>query len=107
MKALNARHWIFLGLLVVVVAAMLLNISISVPPSADTKKLYRFIDSLPSGSTIMVSFDHEASALPEIRPLTLAVLRHAFSRDHRLIGVALLAEGTGVGYRLLEQTAGE
>jgi hypothetical protein len=54
-----------------------------------------------------VSFDHEASSLPEIRPLALAVLRHAFSRDIKVIGTALLAEGTGVGYRLMQQVAKE
>jgi hypothetical protein len=107
MNKLNARHGIFLGLLVMVVITMIFNISIDVPPSAETQKFYNFIDSLPQGSTIMISFDHEASALPEIRPLTLAILRHAFSRGDRLIGVALMAEGTGIGYTLLGQSAAE
>ncbi|MBI5266374.1 MAG: hypothetical protein HY851_03995, partial [candidate division Zixibacteria bacterium] len=107
MKSIVARHWIFLGLLVVVVVTILLNLTTKVTPSEETRKLYRIIDSLPAGSTRRISFDHEASALPEIRPLTLAILRHAFSRGHRLIGVALLAEGTGIGYRALEQTAAE
>ena len=65
------------------------------------------IEALPESSVIMVSFDHEASSLPEIRPLALALLRHAFSRNHKLIGVALLAEGTGVGYGLMRQVAAE
>ena len=107
MKPFESRHWIFLGLLIVVVATMLMNISTKVTPAQDTRKLYRIVDSLPAGSSIMISFDHEASALPEIRPLTLAILRHAFSRGHHLIGVALLAEGTGIGYRSLEQVASE
>lgn len=107
MTSLNPRHWIFLGLLVVIVAAMLLNISLKTPPSAETLRFHWFIDSLPDSSTVMISFDHEASALPEIRPLTIAILRHAFARGHRLVGVALLAEGTGIGYRLLDQVAHE
>jgi hypothetical protein len=107
MRSLSARHWIFLGLLITIVGTMLLNLSIDVKPSPETSRFYQFIDSLPVGSTIMVSFDHEASALPEIRPLTVAILRHVFSRGHRVIGIALLAEGAGIGHRLLEQTAGE
>jgi hypothetical protein len=55
----------------------------------------------------MISFDHEASSLPEIRPLALAILRHANQRNIKLIGISLLAEGTGIGYRLMQQTARE
>lgn len=107
MKHLEARHWVFLGLAAVVVLAMLAGIRPEVQPTDDTLRMYEYIDSLPPGSVLMVSFDHEASSLPEISPLALAFLRHAFSKGHRLIGVALLAEGTGVGYRLMQQTARE
>jgi hypothetical protein len=69
--------------------------------------MHDYIDSLPEGSVLMISFDHEASSLPEIRPLALSLLRHAFSRGHKLIGIALLAEGTGIGYRLMNQAAAE
>lgn len=101
------RHYTFIGLFVVVLLAMLIRVKSEVSVSPDTVRLHAFIDSLPPESILLVSFDHEASSLPEIQPLALATLRHAFSRGHRLIGVALLAEGTAIGYRLLEQTAGE
>lgn len=104
---LAARHYTFLGLFVTVLFAMLLRIQGEVTVSPDTQKLYDFIDALPPGSVLLVSFDHEASSLPEIRPLALAVLRHAFARGHRIIGLALLSEGTGIGLRLLRRTAQE
>lgn len=104
---LESRHWIFAGLFVAIFTAMALNINLRVRMSDDTLAMYQFIEEVPSGATIIVSFDHEASSLPEIRPLALAVLRHAFSRDIKVIGTALLAEGTGVGYRLVQQTARE
>jgi hypothetical protein len=86
---------------------MLLDIKLDIPVSGQTKKLYNYIDSLPPGSVLIVSFDHEASSLPEIRPIASAILRHAFAKGHRLIGVALLAEGTVIGYRLMQKTAAE
>jgi hypothetical protein len=104
---METRHWTFLGLFVSVGLVMLLGIKLDIPVSDQTKKMYDFIDSLPAGSVLMISFDHEASSLPEIRPIALAVLRHAFSKGHRLIGVALLAEGTVIGYRLMQKTAAE
>ncbi|MEW6051003.1 MAG: hypothetical protein AB1644_08090 [Candidatus Zixiibacteriota bacterium] len=107
MISLSTRHWSFLGLFVVVVVAMLSGFRPDIPVTSETRKLFDYIDSLPSGSVLVVSFDHEASALPEIRPLAQAVVRHAFRKGHRLIGLALMAEGTVIGYRLMEQTARE
>jgi hypothetical protein len=104
---LQSRHYAFLGLAVVVVAAMALGFRPQIKPSPETTRMYQYLESLPEGSVVMVSFDHEASALPEIRPLAAAMLRHAFSRNLRLIGVALLAEGTGVGYGLMREVADE
>jgi len=104
---LQSRHYAFLGLAVVIVAAMLLGYRPDVTPTAETRHMFEYLDSLPEGSIVLVSFDHEASSLPEIRPLALAMLRHAFARNLRLAGVALLAEGTGVGYGLMRQVARE
>jgi len=105
MSTTRSRHLVFAGLAVVVVLAMLLGINPEVEVSSDTQNMYDYLDSLPAGSILMISFDHEASSLPEIKPLALALLRHAFERDIRLVGVALLAEGTGIGYQLMDQVA--
>lgn len=104
---LGSRHYCFLGLAVVVVAAMLIDFRPVLRVSAETRRMFEYLDTLPAGSTLLVSFDHEASAMPEIRPLALAFLRHAFAKNHRLIGIALLAEGTGIGYGLMNQVAKE
>ncbi len=107
MTKITSRHYVFAGLFAVVTVSMMLNYSPDTVVSAETQKMYDFVESLPAGSTLIISFDHEASSLPEIRPLALAVLRHAFRNDIKLIGTALLSEGTGVGYRLMQQTANE
>ena len=107
MRQIETRHWAFLGLFVCIGVIMLLGLKLDTPVSAQTQKMHDFIDSLPSGSVLMISFDHEASSLPEIRPIALAILRHAFSRGHHLIGLALFAEGTVIGYRLMQMTAEE
>ena len=104
---LQTRHFTFAGLALVVVVAMLLDIRPEITPSNETKKMFEQLESLPEGSVLLISFDHEASSLPEIRPLATALLRHAFSRNHRLIGIALLAEGTGIGYGLMNSIAAE
>lgn len=104
---LEARHYTFLGLLIIIFAMMLSGIEPEVAISDDTNRMFTYLDSLPAGSIVLFSFDHESSALPEIRPAALALLRHAFSKDLRPVGMALLAEGTGIGYRLMEKSAEE
>ena len=107
MNSRQSRHLAFAGLFIVVTVTMLLNISIVATVSNETKQMFDYLDNLPDSSVIIVSFDHEASSLPEMKPLGLVMLRHLFAKDHKLIGVALLAEGTGVGYRLMQETARE
>jgi hypothetical protein len=104
---LEARHWVFLGLFLVVLVSMVLQVDLGVTVSDDSRRMHDYLESLPPGSTLLMSFDLEASSLPEMRPLALAIIRHAVSRGHRIVGVALLAEGTGIGYRLLEQVGRE
>ncbi len=104
---METRHWTFLGLFVAITIVMLLPIRLTVPVSEQTQKMYDFIESLPLNSMLMISFDHEASSLPEIRPIGLAIVRHAFAKGHRLIGLALFAEGTVIGYRMMQNMAAE
>ncbi|MFH2049939.1 MAG: hypothetical protein ABIJ12_10885, partial [bacterium] len=104
---LKPRHYTFIGLFLVIGLSMLVRVHLDIPTSKPTQDMYNYIDSLPEGSTIIFSFDHEASSLPEIRPIGLALLRHAFKKGHKLIGFALLAEGTVIGYRMMQNTAKE
>jgi hypothetical protein len=106
-KRLQARHYVFIGLALVTIVAMILPYRPEVVPSAETRRMYDYIDSLPEGSVLLISFDHEASSIPEIKPLALALLRHAYSKRIKLIGIALLAEGTGIGYGLMREAARE
>jgi hypothetical protein len=73
--------------------------------SPEIEQAYANLDSLPAGSVIIVSFDFEASSLPEVKPLAETILHHAFSRDLRVIGVSFFAEGTALGEQILSQTA--
>ena len=107
MKRLRSRWLIFSGLAIVVIAAYLITIRFKTVPSPATQKAYDYIESLPDSTLVMFSFDHEASSLPEIQPIALALLRHAFKNDLKIIGLSLFAEGTAIGYNLLSRTAAE
>ncbi len=105
MKKLTQRQYAFIGLAVVLVGVMLARITPKVSVSESTRNVYQLIDTLPTGSTVLISFDHEASALPEIRPLAQSIVRQAFTNDIKIVGLSLLAEGTLFGYQLLRDEA--
>ncbi|GAI66651.1 unnamed protein product, partial [marine sediment metagenome] len=65
------------------------------------------IEELEQGEVVLVSFDHEASSLPEIKPMAQAILRHCFSKNLKVISFALLAEGTAIGDEILRNVANE
>lgn len=104
----NYIRWlIFAGLFVIVTAAYLLKIKLVSQPSYQVQKSFDYIESLPEGTKLTVSFDFEASSLPEVLPISLVVLRHAFRNNIKIIGLSLFAEGTAIGYRTLLKVADE
>lgn len=106
-STLSARHLVFLAVLLAVTIPLLLNIRLTHTASDETKRFYANIDTLPSGSAVLTSFDFEASAFAEIKPLADAVLRHCFRRNLRVIGLSLFAEGTALGEQTLSRIAKE
>jgi len=100
------RRYIFAIVAIIVLIPLLFPIGIPILITDDTRAVYAHINALAPGAVVMVSFDHEASSLPEVRPLAEAVVTHCFSRGLRVVGLALFAEGTAIGDEVLRSAAG-
>ncbi|UCD94637.1 MAG: hypothetical protein JSU69_00885 [Candidatus Zixiibacteriota bacterium] len=107
MTTLRTRWILFAGLAVVVIASYLITVHFRTTASPATQAAFDYLETLPESSVVVFSFDHEASSLPEIKPISLAMLRHAFQKNLKIVGLSLFAEGTAIGYSLLRKTAGE
>lgn len=107
MNNIRIRWIIFASLAAVVILSCLLTIRLKSQASPEVLRSFEFLESLPDSSIIMVSFDHEASSLPEIQPISQILLRHIFRKNLKVIGIALYAEGTAIGYRMLARTGQE
>ncbi len=103
----SGRQIVFLVVALAVTLPVLLQLHPANEPSDETRNFFAAIDSLPAGATILVSFDFEASAYAEIKPLGDALVRHAFARNVRILGLSLFAEGTALGAQLLQSAADE
>lgn len=107
LNRLSWRHLIFLVILLAVALPLLFNVRLTHTVSEATYRFYRNLDTLGEGSAVLISFDFEASAFAEIKPLTEALLRHCFRKNFRVIGLSLFAEGTALGEQTLSRIASE
>jgi len=103
---MNERSLIFLALAGIVSAALLLRPGLPIGVTDSAHEVFELIESLDSGDVVMISFDHEASSLPEVGPLGAAIADHCFRKRINVVGLALFAEGTAAGYELLTERAG-
>jgi len=70
------------------------NLPITVTPRVEAA--YRTIDDLPAGSTVLVSMDYEPDTMAELQPMSIAVLRHCFRKNLKVIGLTLYPAGPGL-----------
>ncbi|RKZ02176.1 MAG: hypothetical protein DRQ10_00515 [Candidatus Hydrothermota bacterium] len=101
------RRIIFVILAITIISPFLFNLTFKLTPLEESKRAFNFINSLPEGSTVIISIDYDASSMPELQPMLEAVLRHIFSRNLRVILLGHWAAGVPLGQQALEKIASE
>lgn len=101
------RRVVFMLIALAVILPLLIPIGFAIKPSLPVLKLYETIEELPPGSRVLISFDYDPSTMPEIYPMNLALARHCFAKDLKIIGMALWAPGVPLGQESMERAARE
>lgn len=101
------RRIIYLVIAVAVAVPLLIDVQLPVSVGPEVRKVFDKIDDIPAREFIMMSFDFEASSMAEIQPVAEALIRHAFEKDLRIVGLALFSEGTVIGYNIISSLADE
>lgn len=102
-----SRRLIFILIAFSVAIPLVIKIGLPNEVTSEVRRVYESIDQLDSNSVVMISFDHEASSLPETKPMAQAILHHCFAKKVKVIGLALMAEGTAIGDQILREVASE
>lgn len=89
------RRIIFLFIFVAVAAPILVKISFKFKPTPIVKALYNKIESLPEGSTVLLSYDFDPAMAPEVQPMADVLTRHCFVKGHKIVYMCLFATGQG------------
>ncbi len=87
------RRIIFAFVLFSVTVAILFNIEFEEYPTPIVQKVFNFIEELPSGSKVLISYDFDPAMKPEVFPMANAFVRHCLTRGHRLILMSLWPQG--------------
>jgi len=93
MKKLNQQHVIYILLVVVVSIPLLRPVGIPLSISPGVRNVYEFVEALPKDSVVMMSFDVTPAGFAESGPGTLAMLKHLFSKDIKVVAVAFSDTG--------------
>lgn len=87
------RRWVYLLAWVAVLVPLLNPLGLPVSIGRDSRQYFNYIDNIPDGTTIMVTFDYGVSAMPELYPLTVATFHHLWTRDFKIVVVASWLQG--------------
>jgi hypothetical protein len=73
----------------------------------EVSAIYDTIESLPTGSIVMVPMEYDPATAAELEPMSKAVLRHCFSRDLKVMTTAFMIDGVVLIERSLAEVAAE
>jgi len=99
------KRYIFMLIALTVIIPLLLPIGMPITTTSEVQSVYDYIEKLPPGSAIMVALDYDPAAMAELYPMTLAILRHAYSKKIRVIGLTLWITGATLGDRVMREAA--
>ncbi len=99
------RRWIFLFIALSVFIPLKLPIGLPVVTTPTTEDVYNAVDSIPAGSTVLISFEYGPSTQPEIEPMGIALLHQLFRNKQKVVAMALWPDGQFMSTRVLEQVA--
>lgn len=87
------RRYVFVLIALAVALPLIFNVTLPMPNDPQVKTLYDYVESLEPGSKIAISFDYDPSSEPELHPMALAILHHAFRKGHKVYALALYPAG--------------
>jgi hypothetical protein len=101
------RRIIFVFIAAAVIIPLLAPIGLPVTVTPQAQAIYEEVEALPPGSNVIVSFDYDPAAAPEVHPMALSFLRHCFEKKHKVIIMALWPQGAQLAVRAVAEVASD
>jgi hypothetical protein len=101
------RRIIFLIIGICTLLPLLYPVGLAIRISPEVRAVYDYVEQLPEGSVFLLSLDFDPASKPELYPQAVALLRHAFKKKLRVIGMTLWLPGTGMANEVFTKIAAE
>jgi hypothetical protein len=102
------RQIIFVVIAIAVMIPLIIPLGLPVRIMPKSKQLFRAIDSLNARSNpVLISVDFDPQSMPELYPMLVAILRHCFARDVKVVLMTLWPQGSGLAEMALAQVPQE
>jgi hypothetical protein len=101
------RRIIFLVIGLCTLLPLLFPVGLPIRISQEVRGVYDYIEGLPEGSVFLLSLDFDPASKPELHPQAIAILRHAFRKNLRVVAMTLWVTGTGLADQIITQIAKE
>jgi hypothetical protein len=101
------RRIIFLVIGICTLLPLLYPVGLPIKISSEVRSVYNHIESLPERSVFFMSLDFDPASKPELHPQAIALLRHAFRKNLRVVTMTLWVTGTGLADQIVTQVAKE
>lgn len=90
------RKIIFVVMAVLVLFPLLKPLGLGVSSGPRAKAVFDAVDAIPPGKTLLISVDFDPASMPELYPMLVALMRHAFARDVKVLLCGLWITGAGL-----------
>ena len=97
------RRIIYLILFIVVTLPLIFPSVQSVRVMPPVEKLFQAIDTIAADKALIIDFDYDPQTLPELEPMAIAILRHAFERRIKVLALSLYVQPLGLATNALNQ----
>ncbi len=102
------RRVVYLLLTLAVILPLIFSINLRTHVDRSTLGLFNAIDRIePNNKAVMISVDYSPDMSAELDPMTMAVLRHCFARNVRVILMSMYLQGAALAERAVAQAAEE
>lgn len=101
------RRIIFLVIGLCTLLPLLYPVGLPIRISSEVRGVYDHIESLPERSVFFLSLDFDPASKPELHPQAIALLRHAFRKNLRVVAMTLWVSGTGLADQIVTEVAKE
>ena len=81
--------------------------SLPIRISPESKTVFNEINRLNEGDKVLLSFEYSPSTKPEIHPMSIAILKHLFSKNIKVYGFALWPDGNFMSTEAFSEVAND